>query len=187
MNLNLDSRKTIEFSKAHLVGKRIESLCSYKFFILFQPQNIFQIPSEIYLLLKPKDSDPQYFYIKADHTEDPNDGWKETFGFELNRSDIDENFIRENKYSTLLYRNQKNACFHINDIEYYALKNQGEYVLFAVRFVEDENEQMLIIHHGFGRGLELIIGQKAINDYLLTHPFEKKIVACSEKDFLSDR
>lgn len=178
MKLNVTSKNTLDTFQRHLMGKRISLMFSEKIHTLFYPYTVFQIPFELYLSIHfndEKDNSVSVFAIRGIHFESPDDGWKEIFNFEIHPTELDLNKVFD-KYSVLNYKTAKNSEFLIHSIEYYCIPTEIGGALFAVRFVESEEEQILISHHGFGNGLELLIGKTLIDSYFKENPFGKKLV-----------
>lgn len=178
MKLTEASKSTLDTFQRHLTGKRISWMFSGKIHTLFYPYTLFQVPFELFLSVQSSDltaDDTKVFAIRGIHFESPDDGWKEIFNFEIHPTELDLNKVFD-KYSVLNYKTAKNSEFLIHRIEYYCIPTESGGALFAVRFVESEDEQILISHHGFGNGLDLMMGKTLIDRYFKENPFGKKLV-----------
>lgn len=180
MNLNDASKSTLDTFQSRLAGKRIALMFSGKIHTLFYPYTVFQVPFELFLSVQSgglNADDTKVFAIRGIHFESPDDGWKEIFNFETHPTDLDLNKVFD-QYSVLNYKTAKNREFLIHRIEYYCIPTESGGALFALRFLESEEEQILIAHHGFGNGLELMIGRISIDSYFKENPIGKKLVRC---------
>jgi hypothetical protein len=178
MNLSLGFKKTMIVFEEHFVGRTIELLFSKNIHTLFYPYSLYQLPSELHLSIQSNDvtgGNSNFFAIIGTHYENPSDGWRETFTFDINQIDIDRSLLYEAN-SVLLYRNKNNACFYIDRVEYYYLKTDSELSMFAVCLIQDESNRILIAHHGFGNGIELMVDIESIHEYFKENPFGKQLL-----------
>lgn len=178
MNLNSGSKNTIRVFEDQFIGKQIALLFSSRMHTLFYPSTIYQFPFELYVALQSVDSnqnDVHCFAMKGLHSENPNDGWREKWSLEIAPLAVDPRTMYQD-YSVLMYKTSQNRYFSINRMEYYLFQTEEEHALFAVRFIENEVEQMLITHQGYGNGVDLIFGKKWIDAYFNENPFGNKLV-----------